>query len=73
LNFLAEELAFDFGGSVEYYVSRRSTIRFNLGMTFIHYLTGRPDPRQPPVSVLSDDLYATQGNFRATTGYVFRF
>jgi hypothetical protein len=65
--------AFDVGGSVEYYASRRSTIRFNMGTTFIHYLTGRPDPRQPPVSVLSDDYYVTQGNFRATTGYVFRF
>jgi hypothetical protein len=65
--------AFDVGGSVEYYASRHSTIRFNMGTTFIHYLTGRPDPRQPPVSVLSDDFYATQGNFRATTGYAFRF
>jgi hypothetical protein len=65
--------AFDVGGGVEYYASRHSTIRFNMGTTFIHYLTGRPDPRQPPVSVLSDDLYATEGSFRATTGYVFRF
>ena len=69
----ATRFAFDVGGSVEYYPSRHSTIRFNMGTTFIHYLTGRPDPRQPPVSVLSDDFYATQGNFRATTGYVFRF
>jgi hypothetical protein len=69
----ATRFAFDVGGSVEYYASRHSTIRFNMGTTFIHYLTGRPDPRQPPVSVLSDDFYATQGNFRATTGYVFRF
>jgi hypothetical protein len=69
----ATRFAFDVGGSVEYYASRHSTIRFNLGTTFIHYLTGRRDPRQPPVSVLSDDYYATQGNFRATTGYVFRF
>lgn len=69
----ATRFAFDVGGTVEYYASRHSTIRFNLGTTFIHYLTGRPDPRQPPVSVLSDDFYATQGNFRATTGYVFRF
>jgi hypothetical protein len=69
----ATRFAFDVGGSVEYYASRHSTIRFNVGTTFIRYLTGRPDPRQPPVSVLSDDYYATQGNFRATTGYVFRF
>jgi len=63
----------DLGGSVEYYASRRSTIRFNLGTTFVHYLTGRPDPKQPPVSVLSEDFYAMQGSFRAVTGYVFRF
>ena len=69
----ATRFAFDVGGSVEYYASRHSTIRFNMGTTFIRYLTGRPDPRQPPVSVLSDDFYATQGNFRATTGYVYRF
>jgi hypothetical protein len=69
----ATRFAFDVGGSVEYYASRHSTIRFNMGTTFIHYLTGRPDPRQPPVSVLSDDYYATPGSFRATTGYVFRF
>jgi hypothetical protein len=65
------------GGSVEYYASRHSSIRFNMGFNmgtiFIHYLTGRSDPRQPPVSVLSDDYYATAGSFRATTGYVFRF
>lgn len=65
--------ALDLGGSVEYYASRRSTFRFNLGTTFIHYLTGRPDPKQPPVSVLSQDFYAMQGSFRATTGYLFRF
>jgi hypothetical protein len=69
----ATRFAFDFGGSVEYYASRRATIGFNLGTTFIHYLTGRPDPRQPPVSVLSEDFYATQGSFHATAGYVFRF
>jgi len=65
--------AFDLGGSAEYYASRHSTIRFNLGTTLIHYLTGRLDPRQPPVGVLSTDLYATQGSFRVTSGYVFRF
>lgn len=69
----ATRFAFDVGGSVEYYASRHSTIRFNMGTTFIHYLTGRSDPRRPPVSVLSDDYYATAGSFRATTGYVFRF
>ncbi len=69
----ATRFAFDWGGGVEYYASRHSTIRFNLGTTFIHYLTLRPDPRQPQVSVLSDDYYTMRGSFRATTGYLFRF
>jgi hypothetical protein len=63
----------DLGGSVEYYASRRSTIRFNMGTTLVHYLTGHPDPQQPPVSVLSDDYYTTVGSFRVTSGYVYRF
>jgi len=65
--------ALDLGGLIEYSVSRRSAVRFNFGTTFIHYLTARPDPQQPPVSVLSTDYYVTQGNFQFTTGYVFRF
>jgi len=65
--------AFDMGASVEYYVSRHSTIRFNVGTTFVKYLTGRVDPKQPPTSVLSDDFYAMQGSVRATSGYMFRF
>ena len=65
--------ALDLGGSVEYYASRRSTIRFNMGTTLVHYLTGHPDPQQPPVSVLSDDYYTTVGSFRVTSGYVYRF
>jgi hypothetical protein len=65
--------AFDLGGSVEYYASRHSTIRFNMGTTLVHYPTGRPDPNQPPVSVLSGDYYVTRGSFRVTSGYVFRF
>ncbi len=69
----ATRFAFDFGGSVEYYASHHSTIRFNIGTTLIHYLTGQPDPKQPPVSVLSSDYYTTLGSFRMTSGYVFRF
>lgn len=65
--------ALDLGGSVEYYTSHRSAIRFNLGTTLVHYLTGSPDPRQMPVSVLSNDYYTTQGSFHVTSGYVFRF
>jgi hypothetical protein len=43
----ATRFAFDVGGSVEYYASRHSTIRLNMGTTFIHLPYGRPDPRQP--------------------------
>ena len=65
--------ALDFGGSVEYYATRHSSIRFNLGTTLVHYLTGHADPNQPPVSVLSDEYYTFQGNFHLTGGYIFRF
>jgi hypothetical protein len=66
-------LALDLGGRIEYSVSTRSAIRINIGTTFIRYLTARPDPRQPPVSVLSNEYYMTQGNFQLTSGYAFRF
>jgi hypothetical protein len=65
--------AFDAGGVVEYYASSRSTIRFDAGTTFVRYLTGHPDPRQLPVTVLSTDYIVTQGNFHLGSGYVFRF
>jgi hypothetical protein len=65
--------AFDLGGSVEYYASHHSSIRFDVGTTLIHYLTAQADPKQPPVSVLSPDYYTTQGSFHVTSGYVFRF
>jgi hypothetical protein len=65
--------ALDLGGVVEYYASRHSTFRFNIGTTLVHYLTGHPDPNQPPVNVLSSDYYATQGNFRLSSGYIFKF
>jgi hypothetical protein len=69
----ANRFAFDAGGVVEYYASSRSTIRFDIGTTFVRYLTGHPDPRQLPQTVLSDDYIATQGNFHLGSGYVFRF
>lgn len=65
--------ALDLGGIFEYYASRHSTIRFNVGTTLVHYLTGQVDPRQPPVSVLSDDYYTLKGSFHLTSGYIFRF
>jgi hypothetical protein len=69
----ANRIAFDAGGVVEYYASSRSTIRFDIGTTFVRYLTGHPDPRQLPDTVLSTDYIATQGNFHLGSGYVFRF
>ncbi len=69
----ANRFAFDAGGVVEYYASSRSTIRFDIGTTFVRYLTGHPDPRQLPQTVLSDDYITTQGNFHLGSGYVFRF
>jgi hypothetical protein len=65
--------AIDLGGVAEYYASRRSTLRFNIGTTLVHYLTSYPDPKQPPISVLSSDYYIYQGNFRISSSYAFRF
>lgn len=65
--------ALDLGGTVEYYASRNSTLRFNLGTTLVHYLTGYPDPNQPPTSVLSDQYYTLKGSPYLASGYVFRF
>jgi hypothetical protein len=69
----ANRFAFDAGGVVEYHASSRSTIRFDIGTTFVRYLTGHPDPRQLPDTVLSSDYIVTQGNFHLGSGYVFRF
>ncbi|MDP9339104.1 MAG: hypothetical protein M3P45_09570 [Acidobacteriota bacterium] len=69
----ANRFAFDAGGVVEYHASSRSAIRFDLGATFVRYLTGHPDPRQLPDTVLSGDYIATQGSFHLGSGYIFRF
>jgi hypothetical protein len=65
--------ALDTGGTIEYRTSPRSMIRFGVGTTLVRYLTGHPDPRQLPISVLSTDYIVTQGNLHLGTGYVFRF
>ncbi len=65
--------ALDLGGSVEYYASARSTLRLRVGTMLVHYLSGKPDPWQPPVTVLSDQYYTLQGSLYLSTGYVFRF
>jgi hypothetical protein len=63
----------DLGGTVEYYTSRNSTLRFNLGTTLVHYLQSYPDPKQPPVSVISDQYYSFQGSVYVASSYVYRF
>lgn len=65
--------AFDVGGTAEYHASPRGILRFRMGSTFVRYLKDQPDPNQPPVSVLSTGVINTQGNFYATSGYLFRF
>jgi hypothetical protein len=69
----ANRTALDAGGVVEYHASSRSTIRFDAGTTLVRYLTGHPDPRQLPNTVLSGDYIVTQGNFHLGSGYIFRF
>jgi hypothetical protein len=69
----ANRFVLDAGGVAEYHASSRSIIRFDLGVTFVRYLTGHPDPRQLPQTVLSPDYITTQGNFHLGSGYVFRF
>lgn len=69
----ANRFALDAGGVVEYHASSRSTIRFDVGTTFVRYLTGHPDPRQLPDTVLPNDYIVTQGNFHLGSGYIFRF
>jgi hypothetical protein len=65
--------AIDLGGTVEYYASRNSTLRFNAGTTLIHYLQEYPDPKQPPTSVMSAQYYSFRGSPYMASGYVFRF
>ncbi len=65
--------ALDLGGTVEYYASRNSTIRFNAGNLFVHNLVAYTDPMQRQETVLSDKYYSLTGNFYLSTGYVFRF
>jgi len=65
--------ALDLGGTIEYAASRHSVLRFNAGTTFVHYLQPYSDPKQPPVSLISDQYYTFAGSAYLTTGYVFRF
>jgi hypothetical protein len=65
--------ALDLGGTVEYYASRNSTFRFNVGTTLIHYLEGYPEPDPRPTTVLSAQYYTFRGSPYLTSGYVYRF
>ncbi len=62
----------DCSGVIEMKASKRSSLRFDAGTTFVRYLQGL-DPRQAPVSVISPNYIATQGNFQVATGYIYRF
>jgi hypothetical protein len=63
----------NFGGIAEYYPTKHSAIQFNLGTTLVHYLQPYPDPKQPPVSVLSTQYSNFHGSLNVATGYRFRF
>ncbi len=66
--------AADFGGIVEVYPSRNSTMRFDVGTTLVRYLSNHTDPRMSELgSLISDQYIVTQGNFQLSTGYVYRF
>ena len=65
--------ALDFGGTLEYAVSRNSTFRLNAGTTLIHYLQGYSDPNQMPTSVISTQYYSFRGRPYLTSGYTYRF
>ena len=66
--------AADFGGIVEVYPARNSTVRFDVGTTLVRYLANYSDPRTSPLgSLLSNQYIVTQGNFQFSTGYVYRF
>jgi hypothetical protein len=66
--------AWDFGGVVELYPARNSTIRFDVGTTLVRYLDNHPDTKPYPLgSYLSTQYIVTQGNFQVSTSYTYRF
>ena len=66
--------AWDFGGIVEIYPNRRSSLRFDLGTTMVRYLSDHPDPRMSQLGDLrSNQYYVNQGNFQIATSYAYRF
>jgi len=66
--------ALDSGGVFEVYPSRRSTLRFDVGMTLLRYLQDYPNPRLSALgSLQSPDYYVNQGNLQISSGYAIRF
>jgi hypothetical protein len=66
--------AWDFGGIVEIYPNRRSSLRFDVGTTIVRYLSDYPDPRMSQVGDLrSNQYYVNQGNSQIATSYTYRF
>jgi hypothetical protein len=66
--------ATNFGGTLELYTPRNSSVRFDVGTTLVRYLTDHPDPVKYPLgSLLSTDYIVTQGNLQVATSYVWRF
>ena len=70
---VATRFAFDVGSEFEWHTSRHSTIRVDAGTTFVRYLTGIVDPRQPQKAFISNEYIVSQGNFQIGTGYTYRF
>jgi hypothetical protein len=59
---------------VKFYPNRRSEIRFEAGSTFVRYLTNHPDPKEFELeSLLSTQIYVTQGNRSFSGKYTIRF
>jgi hypothetical protein len=56
--------------TIEMKASKRSSFRFDAGITFVRYLQDL-DPRQALVT--SPTYIVTYGNFQVASGYVFRF
>jgi len=66
--------AWDFGGIVEVYPNRRSSLRFDIGTTLVRYLSDQPDLRMSQLGDLrSNQYYVNQGNFQIATSYAYRF
>jgi hypothetical protein len=66
--------AWDFGGIVEVYPARNSSLRFDVGTTLVRYLSDHPDPNMSPINDLRSPQYiVTQGNFQVSSTYLWRF